>query len=174
MIFDFLKKRRARIEAKKEALKLLDENTAKIVANLIRIAVIERDKEARFAVWESEIVAWLNEIYSKCENLKYDGKITCSEYNEAVKNAFWNPKVIYDTALFGFEDRDFYENDEDLRDSHWGWNHKRVGCIEHNEDKIHYMKLILSHQFCEMYQLQWEEKTFTRYVSYLDLKLRMP
>ncbi len=69
MIFDFLKKRRARIEAKKEALKLLDENTAKIVAHLIRIAVIERDKEARFAVWESEIVAWLNEIYSKCENL---------------------------------------------------------------------------------------------------------
>lgn len=69
MIFDFLKKRRARIEAKKESLKLLDENTAKIVANLIRIAVIERDKEARFAVWESEIVAWLNEIYSKCENL---------------------------------------------------------------------------------------------------------
>lgn len=69
MIFDFLKKRRARIEAKKEALKLLDENTAKIVANLIRIAVIERDKEARFAVWESEIVAWLNEIYLKCENL---------------------------------------------------------------------------------------------------------
>mgnify|MGYP004516081809 FL=1 len=57
MIFDFLKKRRARIEAKKESLKLLDENTAKIVANLIRIAVIERDKEARFAVWESEIVA---------------------------------------------------------------------------------------------------------------------
>ena len=57
MIFDFLKKRRARIEAKKEALKLLDENTAKIVANLIRIAVIERDKETRFAVWESEIVA---------------------------------------------------------------------------------------------------------------------
>lgn len=99
MIFDFLKKRRARIEAKKEALKLLDENTAKIVANLIRIAVIERDKEARFAVWESEIVAWLNEIYSKCENLKYDGKITCSEYNEAVKNAFWNPMIPRYLAL---------------------------------------------------------------------------
>lgn len=172
MIFDFLKKRTARIKAKNEALKLLDENTAKIITNLVRISVIERDKEARFAVWEREIVAWLGEIYRKCENLKYDGKITYSEYDEAVKNAFWNPKVVYETALYGFSDSDLYESDKDLRDN--DLNPKRIAYIEHNERNIYHIKLILSHQFCEMCQLQWEEKTFTRYCLYLDLKLRMP
>ncbi|MGX3010402.1 hypothetical protein ACWIUD_02395 [Helicobacter sp. 23-1044] len=174
MIFDFLQKRRARIKAKNEALKLLDENTAKIITNLVRISVIERDKEARFAVWEREIVAWLGEIYRKCENLKYDGKITYGEYDEAIKNAFWNPKIVYETALYGFDDRDLYESDKDLHDSNDGYNHKRITYIRHNERDIYHIKLILSHQFCEMCQLQWAEKTFTRYCLYLDLKLRMP
>ncbi len=75
MIFGYLQRRKARINAKKEALKLLDENVAKIVANLVRIAVIERDKEVRFEIWEREIVDWLNEIYRKCENLDYRYRI---------------------------------------------------------------------------------------------------
>ena len=80
MIFRFLKRRRARINAKKEALKLLDKNLAKIVANLVRIAVIERNKEERFEIWEREIVEWLNEIYDKCENLEYGYHIADFEF----------------------------------------------------------------------------------------------
>ena len=137
MIFRFLKRRRERIEAEKEALKLLDENLAKIVANLVRIAVIERDKEARFEIWEREIVEWLNEIYRKCMNIKYDGWLTWRECKEAVKNAFWNPKVVYDTALYGFTDKDLRREDSE-RNFEW------IDCVEHNQQDIYEMKLILN------------------------------
>lgn len=167
MIFRYLKRRRARIEAKKEALKLLDENLAKIVANLVRIAVIERDKEIRFELWEREIVEWLNEIYSKCMNIKYDGWLTWRECKETVKNAFWNPKVVYDTALYGFTDKDLWREDS-------GRNFERIDCIRHSEHDIHIMKLILNHQLDEMQELKWSEKTLTRNFMYLDLKLRIP
>ncbi len=167
MIFRYFKRRRERITAEKEALKLLDENLAKIVMNLVRIAVIERDKEARFELWEREIVAWLNEIYRKCMNIKYDGWLQWDDFDEAVKNAFWNPKVVYETALYGFTDKDlWWENSDD--------NFERIDCIEHRTNKIEYMKLILNHQLDEMQQLRWNEKTFTRDFMYLNLKLRMP
>ena len=167
MIFRFLKRRKERIEAEKEALKLLDENLAKIVTNLVRIAVIERNKEERFEIWEREIVEWLNEIYRKCMNIKYDGWLNWRDFGDAIKNAFWNPKVVYDTALYGFTDRDLWCEDKDD-------NFERIDCIEHNQHDIYVMKLILSHQLDEMQQLRWNEKTFTRDFTYLDFKLRMP
>ncbi len=169
MIFRYLKQRRARIEAEKEALKLLDENLAKIVANLVRIAVIERDKERRFEVWEREIVEWLNEIYRKCENLKYGGKITYSEYDDAIKNALSNPKVVFDTALMDFSDDDFYSSDEKKADSWRG-----------RENICHYYELgniifVIRQQFRAMRELRWDKKTFTREFMYAKyIKLRMP
>ncbi len=167
MIFRYFKQRRARIEAEKEALKLLDENLAKIVANLVRIAVIERDKEKRFEVWEQEIVEWLNEIYRKCMNIKYDGWLHWRDFDDAIKNALWNPKVVYDTALYGFTDKDLWW--EDRND-----NFERIDCITHSgEHDIYYIKLILDNQLDEMQQLRWNEKTFTRDNMYLKLKLRM-
>ncbi len=168
MIFRFLKQRRERIEAKKEALKLLDENLAKIVANLVRIAVIERDKEARFEVWEREIVEWLNEIYYKCGNLKYGGKITYSDYDDALKNALSNPKVVFDTALMDFSDDDFYSSDEKKADL---WRGRENICHEY---KLQDIIFVIRQQFWAMRELRWDKKTFTREFMYAKyIKLRM-
>ena len=169
MIFRFLKRRRERITAEKEALKLLDENLAKIVANLVRIAVIERDKEARFELWEREIVEWLNEIYLKCENLKYGGKITYIDYDDALKNALSNPKVVFDTALMDFCDDDFYKSDEDRADSWRGRENISHGHI------LMKIKYVIHQQLWAMEELQWDKKTFTREFEYVKyIKLRMP
>lgn len=69
--------------------------------------------------------------------------------------------------LYGFTDKDLWREDS-------GRNFERIDCVEHNQQDIYYMKLILNHQLDEMQQLRWNEKTFTRYFVYLDLKLRMP
>lgn len=169
MIFWYFKRRRARIKAKEEALKLLDDNLAKIITNLVRIAVIERDKEIRFEVWEREIAEWLNEIYRKCENLKYGDKITYSEYGDALKNALSNPKVVFDTALMDFCDDDFYESDEDKADS---WRGREN--IKH-EYELPNIIFVIRQQFRAMDELRWDKKTFTREFMYVKyIKLRMP
>lgn len=169
MIFRFLKRRRARIKAKEEALKLLDENLSKIITNLVRIAVIERNQEERFELWEREIVEWLNEIYRKCENLKYNGKITYSDYDDALKNALSNPKVVFDTALMDFCDDDFYKCDEDKE---YSWRGRENICHEY---KLQNIIFVIRQQFWAMEELRWDKKTFTREFMYVKyIKLRMP
>lgn len=154
MIFGYLQRRRERIKAKEEALKLLDENLAKIVANLVRIAVIERDKEIRFEIWENEIIAWLNEIYLKCENLEYRYRIRGIEYYDAINRAFAKPKIVIDSALMDFSDNDLYESDEDKADLRTlkSINHERLRKVIYN---------ILCEQFKVMKELDWHKKTFT-------------
>ncbi len=165
MIFWYFKRRKARITAKKEALKLLDENLAKIVANLVRIAVIERNKEARFELWEREIVDWLNEIYRKCENLDYSYRIRGKEYYDAIKRAFIKPKVVIDSALMDFCDDDLYESDEKKVDS------RTLEAINHN--RLHKaIYEILCEQFKVMKELNWHKKTFTRDFRYSAIKWR--
>ena len=165
MIFEYLQRRKARINAKKEALKLLNENVAKIVANLVRIAVIERDKEARFEIWEREIVDWLNEIYRKCENLDYRYRIRGVEYYDAVKRAFIKPKVVIDTALMDFCDDDLYESDKDKADF------RTLESISY--ERLHRMIYdILCEQFKVMKELNWHKKTFTRDFRYSAIKWR--
>ena len=165
MIFGYLQRRKARIKAKEEALKLLDENLAKIVANLVRIAVIERDKETRFEIWEREIVEWLNEIYRKCENLEYRYRIRGVEYYDAIKRAFIKPKVVIDTALMDFCDDDLYESDESKADF------RTLESISY--DRLHRMIYdILCEQFKIMKELNWHKKTFTRDFRYSAIKWR--
>lgn len=169
MIFRFFKRRRAQIKAKEEALKLLDENLSKIITNLVRIAVIERNQETRFEVWEREIVEWLNEIYRKCENLKYGGKITYSEYDDALKNALSNPKVVFDTALMDFSDDDFYKCDEDKE---YSWRGRENICHDY---KLQNIIFVIRQQFWAMEELRWDKKTFTREFMYVKyIKLGMP
>ncbi len=165
MIFWYLQRRKARIEAKKKALKLLDENLAKIVANLVRIAVIERDKEARFELWEREIVEWLNEIYRKCENLEYRYRIRGVEYYDSIKRAFAKPKVVIDSALMDFCDDDLFESDEGKADS------RTLESISH--ERLHRMIYeILCEQFKIMKELNWHKKAFTRDFNYLAIRWR--
>lgn len=169
MIFRYFKRRRVRIEAKKEALKLLDENLSKIITNLVRIAVIERNQEERFEVWEREIVEWLNEIYRKCENLKYGDKITYSDYDGALKNALSNPKVVFDTALMDFSDDDFYKCDEDKE---YSWRGRENICHDY---KLQNIIFVIRQQFWAMEELRWDKKTFTREFMYVKyIKLGMP
>ncbi len=165
MIFWYFKRRKARIKAKKEALKLLDENLAKIVANLVRIAVIERDKEIRFEVWEREIIEWLNEIYLKCENLDYNYRIRGKEYYDAIKRAFIKPKVVIDSALMDFSDDDLYERDEKKVDSRTleAINHYRLHRVIYD---------ILFEQFKIMKELNWHKTTFTQDFNYSAIKWR--
>lgn len=64
----------------KEGIDEVNANLNPIISHLIKIAIIDENRDIYIKGWQKEILAWLGRIYKKCNNLKGGSSLKLKDY----------------------------------------------------------------------------------------------